>query len=623
MRSDNVAAIKKWDANTTDDFVRKSAPMRAIVVAAGVVAALLLAGPALAAEPCNSASFAAKDSANDITFSFDDDYSCGQFANGDWWVIDEGQGVTITDISPASSPGRHGWESNPSEISSQPYDDRISSYTDQLQPDLPYAASAGESIVKSVSVSDDDTNCRPCLQFAAVLTVVDTEPAADALRPPYFGDDKPIYRVEDVDTDRLPRLDSSCCDEASSFDGLAERYRRVQLDHKTNWSGRHMHPVDNMPDYGASIARNAAVGALRFMLDDFDFSEPGHRQALINYLQMGVDLFGMVEGGMNWHANGGHLNGRKLPVTFAGILLGAPEIQAAAGSDVYSENDQVFFSPEADDGAGMSLYGMPCSESEYWNRMRTGSGNRACRDPYGYIDGGSAEIGGAYQSCCTANPWRYTALAVRLMWAEPVFDYDPLLDYVDRLDDVGVWASPDPCAPYDGEPDNYGVTYGPDGNGGCIQGGGRFPDKHGEDISGNYGNGFGNQMLQAFKACTPDCPGQEHLDDAGGEDAGADVGADAGPAEDVGSGEDVGQPDASASDDAGEDTGDAGPGTDTGTGAGSDASAADAAQGGGLSEDEGGCSCRQSPSSPAPHAALIVVVLAAALALRRRRSLTR
>jgi len=53
-----------------------------------------------------------------------------------------------------------------------------------------------------------------------------------------------------------------------------------------------------------------------------------------------------------------------------------------------------------------------------WQRIRYGNGSRTCADPYGYIDGGGDEIGAAYQTCCTAMPWKYTALAARLLQAE-------------------------------------------------------------------------------------------------------------------------------------------------------------------------------------------------------------
>ena len=42
---------------------------------------------------------------NDITWTFDRDYTTGQFANGDYWVVDPGNGVVIVKIDPPSVSG--------------------------------------------------------------------------------------------------------------------------------------------------------------------------------------------------------------------------------------------------------------------------------------------------------------------------------------------------------------------------------------------------------------------------------------------------------------------------------------------------------------------------------------
>ncbi len=581
------------------------------------VVSLLIAGLASPtsshAATCTTITIAAKSgSVADITFTFDAAYTCGQYANGDWWVQTPAQNtmVRVTAISPDRGAGHDGWEVNPTSTSSQPYDDRITGYDAALQPALPYDAKAGESLVKTVSVDLADSGCRPCLQFAAVLTVVDKAPPADALRPPYFGTNKPTLQVP-TQLPALPKLPVSCCAAAASRDlsWVRDRFAPVQLDHKTGWTGRQMHPVDNLPDYGASIATDNATAALRLMLDDFDATKAAHRQALTNVLQMGLDLGYMVRAGAKWPANGGHANGRKLPVLLAGMLLNSQELKDAAAQKSYSEDEQVFFSAKANGGKGLVLYGLPCSESDYWKHIRFGNGNRACRDPYGYIDGGSDEIGAAYQVCCTAKPWKYTALAVRLLQAEAFFKNDDLLAYADRWVDKGVWATPDPCAPYDGDPTNYGKTYGPDGKGGCIKGSGRYTSKHGASKDGgSYGSALGDEMWAAFRACTPGCQGQTKQD--GGATT-LDGGADDGGGAD-GGGPDGGGPD--------------GGGPDGGGGA-SDASTADDgatdsptwdATGGDAASDRGerddGCACGVSGEPP-----LGLLALLGALGLLDRR----
>jgi len=148
------------------------------------------------------------------------------------------------------------------------------------------------------------------LQFAAILTVLKSPPdqSSEFFRPAYFGNEKVHYAVPKDILKRFPRLPVTCCSEAKNddFENILRRYRGVQLDHLEKWMGRDMHPIDNMPDYGASIATDNAVSALRFMLSDFDFERQTHRLAFLSYLQMGVDFKGMAMAGVKWPGAGGH-----------------------------------------------------------------------------------------------------------------------------------------------------------------------------------------------------------------------------------------------------------------------------------------------------------------------------
>jgi hypothetical protein len=48
---------------------------------------------------------------------------------------------------------------------------------------------------------------------------------------------------------------------------------------------------------------------------------------LLNFIQVGIDLGGMVGAGHpGWTGWGGHGSGRKLPIVFAGLLLGDDEL---------------------------------------------------------------------------------------------------------------------------------------------------------------------------------------------------------------------------------------------------------------------------------------------------------
>jgi hypothetical protein len=471
-----------------------------------------------------------------VSFIFDQEPTYGSFANGDYWVLGP---VTLIGMTPQFHGEHHGWEVNPADEEAQGFETRIASFDASRVPAFPFTAEPGQSIVKAVSLAPlDDDECRPCLQTAAVLTVVSEPPpdeGATVFRPPYFGADKPYYSTDELRTELLPTLPAPAS--ANTLGDVADQFARVQLDHKVNWTGRPMHPSDNMPDYGSSIAVRTANAALRLMLDD---SVEDKMPALIGYVQAGIDLHHMALGGVYWPPGGGHGEGRKLPVAMAAVLLDDPAMQSALSSadrGTYGENGGMYYSAAAD----AVLFGQtPNSEENYWTNLVFDTGSRTIIDPYEMIDGGHIP-GGSYQFCCTAQPWKLTATAVRLMpELEQIWNHPEFFTYVDRWVSFGAWSQPDTCAPPTGvcagglnsgaacttasAPEictgedascdttgswdtEYGVTYGPDGAGGCIadtdpsDGIGRFPLRHGINADGgHYGSAFADEMWDAHVA---------------------------------------------------------------------------------------------------------------------------
>jgi hypothetical protein len=78
-------------------------------------------------------------------------------------------------------------------------------------------------------------------------------------------------------------------------------------------------PVENMPQYGLEYGRIAGIAALLLCTDlPRERKEP----LLINYVQVGIDLGGMIRAeASGWTCWGGHGSGRKLPIVFACLLL--------------------------------------------------------------------------------------------------------------------------------------------------------------------------------------------------------------------------------------------------------------------------------------------------------------
>jgi len=448
-----------------------------------------------------------------ISWDFSSPVQSGKFANGDHWVVGP---VTITSITPSYNGNNHGFEVNPVSTNLQGFDTRIGSFTPSLVPSLPYDAVPGESIIKVVSVTPSNTGCRPCIQSASILTILSAPPVnngATIFRPPYFGTNKPLYSVEDLNFSLLPNYAPTA--NATSFVQVANQYSQPQLDHKVGWSARFMHPADSMPDYGADIAGRNTEASLALMLQG---NVQGKAQAVINYVNYGIDIYHQMKAGVTWPANGGHGEGRKLPAIMAAVLLeNNTMINDLTNVDpaTFGETSGVYFSAMAENGNGKVLWGQrtaqttAASERSYWEMLVLDNGARNYKDPYQQIDGGRLNLSSSYQYCCTSMVWVNIVTALELMPSlRAVFNFPNLKSYTDRWMTAGFYTQPDSCAPPSNAANfnaDYGVVFGPDGSGGCIQdldlsdGIGRYPQSNGTGAgTGSYGSTFAAEMRAAY-----------------------------------------------------------------------------------------------------------------------------
>ena len=466
----------------------------------------------------------------DISWNFDKHYPCGQFVNGDYWVLGP---VKIDKITPQFSGSRNGTMINPSAAGVQGFDYLAHGYNAALSVTVPVSISSNSSVISSIARPDcsPPAKCRPALKTAAILTVLMQKPANDGknlFRPPYAGTNKILFSADQLQTSLLPTKSSP----SASVPTLAQierNFKRPWLDFQGEWTGAFIHPTENMPEYGSELANATNSGALRLMLN-----EPANakRAALINYVQYGIDMYGNLALNPMYGANGGHMHGRILPLVFAATLLNSSEIKQAIlnrGLENFQEDGSVVVSPVT----GKALFGQPRTgnESEYWQNQMVDRNTRTAPDPYGYIDGGLLP-GGYYHSCCTSSNYKGTALALKLMpKLREIWPANKFISYSERWVREGTVAAPDPCASptvynrkliskdpkhislwntLNSEPNEskrlnsiwnnrvafgYGTLFGPDGKGSCIKGSGRFIGRHGiEKDGGGYQNPFVNEL---------------------------------------------------------------------------------------------------------------------------------
>lgn len=403
-----------------------------------------------------------------ITWTFDRDYIVGQFANGDYWVLGP---VTIVEINPASiqSGGRwiNGSMINPSPrfVRKQGYDSAM--YGRYAQPgdydaslnvarpngrDLsrnnPLVVNPDSSLISAISTSESDG--RTQLKTAAILTVVKSVVPKGSFRPPYCGNDKTVKFYS-------KKLNYSVLASLKPVPGVpllstVERaFERPWLDHVPLWMAGSLHPEDNMPNYGREIGTQVGIGAIMLNLN---FTDQRKETLLIRYVQLGIDLYGIIQDGgkANWIGMGGHANGRKFPILFAGLVLGDPDMTSIgkkSGDYLYTEgfgpankppdyihfgeDDQTFYVTQAD---------VDITHSSRWNPDYRDTQ----RIPYEIEDIGLPEWGivhstepqnsnkfwdTAYRN--VSSPcWGGMVLAAHVMGMKNLWNHDAFFDYVDR-----------------------------------------------------------------------------------------------------------------------------------------------------------------------------------------------
>jgi len=418
-------------------FIRKQSLLRAFFIRLAIFTpgAFLLSGGAHGLNTTQVSQY-------DVSWVFSNSYQVGRFANGDWWVVGP---IVLQDISvvpelgfpTTPAEGRNGFMINlhAGPGAEHAFDSRAPYYNADLQPDLPTLVEPDSSIVATIS-SNVGT-----LKTAAVLTVLASPPPEGSFRPPYAGNDKPLYSTQNLQRHVLKTL--PYIDGVPDFPIIARNVERAWLDPIFDWVGIYLHPSDNMIAYGAGMARDIGTATLRLMLDD---PPEMKEKLLISTVQVGIDMYGLLLNGQYWPANGGHMSGRKWPILFAGIMLDDPGMKGIGGfevdglswegnqySEAFQEDCQTFYLTEETRNEYPEFYQNP---DWYDPPARAGDavfGMRACMKDYGQTD---------YRACCNSQSWVGQVLCARLLNAKNLWNHDALFDYVDWW--MEVWVPGDP-----------------------------------------------------------------------------------------------------------------------------------------------------------------------------------
>lgn len=396
-----------------------------------------------------------------ITWTFDRPVHTGRFINGDWYVVGP---ATVKAIDPKPLFGseiparqldpldrerpeaqrvRNGSMLNPPAAMRVAYDSGVRNWFDpSLIQRLPAPMKPGDSLVSTISMTKNlvlhaqlrnkierGVEDSSPIRTAAVLTCVSEPLPADAFRPAFCDRTAKVYLARQLQRGLLPTAAAT-----KDLPNLKQYLRFTQRP----WVGTGFfgfeEPVENMPQYGLEYGRVSGNAALLLCTD----LKPEQKEPLlINFVQIGIDLGGMVRAGHpGWSGWGGHGSGRKLPIVFAGLLLGDRELAHVNRSfpkTSFGEDEQTAYG-DCWTGAKVVFAGHSGIDAA------TGVGRNQGRGhpwgPYEHTHPSQWQDGQktseAYRRCCTSVGWVAQALVIRLMHAEEAWSHDAFLDYVDR-----------------------------------------------------------------------------------------------------------------------------------------------------------------------------------------------
>ncbi|MEK7674939.1 MAG: hypothetical protein AAB676_03770 [Verrucomicrobiota bacterium] len=394
-----------------------------------------------------------------ITWTFAQPARVGQFVNGDWYVVGP---VTIQAIDPKPLHGaeipwrqldrmdkerpesqrvRNGFMLNPPAKMQVAYDSGVRNWFEpSLIQKLPVNMKPGDSFVSTISmpkglvlqaqlrnkIERGEGDSSP-IRTAAVLTCVETPQPADTFRPAFCDREQKKYLARHLRRELLPTAAAT-----PAKPGIEQFIRFTQRP----WVGTCFfgfeEPVENMPQYGLEYGRVAGISALLLCTD----LKPEQKEPLLlNLVQVGIDLGGMVRAGHpGWTGWGGHGSGRKLPIVWAGLLLGDSQlanINQSFPKASFGEDEQTAYG-DGWTGAKVVFTGHSGIDAATGAGRSRGNG----WGPYEHTPPAQWKEGQntseSYRRCCTSVGWVAQALALRLLHAEEAWGHDPFFDYVDR-----------------------------------------------------------------------------------------------------------------------------------------------------------------------------------------------
>jgi len=204
----------------------------------------------------------------------------------------------------------------------------------------------------------------------------------------------------------------------------------------TRWQGDHLHPVNNQPDYSREMAN--LVGAALLSLN-LNYTNTQKQKTLYGVLQYGIDIYGAASSGAEWPANGGMGMGRKLPLLFAGVMLGDTNMQNFADASeylIFQEDQQTFYVSQAEVDITNSGAWDPDTRGPVLPYSSTDIGLPDWGIRHSYTPENDNKHFESMYRASNYGPGCGTALAALMLGAKDLWNWPAFFDYHDRAVEI-------------------------------------------------------------------------------------------------------------------------------------------------------------------------------------------
>ncbi len=384
-----------------------------------------------------------------VTWRFDKEVSVGRFVNGDYYVVGP---VTVVSIDPAPVDGRNGsvlnYDNMRNKTGFDSRDNKGRVYDAGIRSAPPISLKPGDSLLSAISCErrgqftqmlwpfkPEKGMAKSWVRSVSVLTCMASPQPSDAFRPAFCDRENSVYLARNLRRELLHKLKPVEGTPAPAE--FAKHFQRCWVDvMRLNKAS----PAEYAAEYGRETMRAGGMATLILMCD---FPEEDKEPLLVNFVQYGIDLYGALRAGWGgWGTLGGHGQGRKWPIVFAGIMFGD---EAMARLDktfpkiIFQEDDQTVYGKGWTGATALFAGHVGKSGWDLWPERDRRAYFAEPVHPSKWPDDGRGtkfsnpgRTAEAYRRRCTSHAWIATALTIRIMRAEEVWNHDAFGDYCDR-----------------------------------------------------------------------------------------------------------------------------------------------------------------------------------------------